>query len=64
MKYNKNNTFLHKNGPYMPKLNCYVNQKGHLFEGNFWVLSIITIVKFLKKMYCTCEYLIDLIDQA
>ena len=48
MKYNKNNTFLHKNGHYMPKLNCYVNQKGHLFEGNFWV-SIITIVKFLKK---------------
>ena len=55
---------MHKNGHYMPKLNCYVNQKGHLFEGNFWVLSIITIVKFLKKMYCTCEYLIDLIDQA
>ena len=49
MKYDKNNTFLHKNGPYMPKLNCYVNQKGgHLLEGNFWV-SIITIVKFLKK---------------
>ena len=64
MKYDKNNTFLHKNGHYMPKSNCYVNQKGHLFEGNFWVLSIITIVKFLKKMYCTCEYLIDLIDQA
>ena len=48
MKYDKNNTFLHKNGHYMPKLNCYVNQKGHLLEGNFWV-SIITIVKFLKK---------------